>query len=557
MSTWNTTDVVLTTIGEEILSKVQSGIGVISISRIVSGGGSVSPALLSAQTAVTSIKQELTLSNRSATSGGSILNMYLTNTGLAAEYDLYQIGVYVNHQDYVGEQLYLIAQCDTASPDHIPLPEDTPVSLSFSIFMEHSSASALSVTISPTGMVTTALFNEHKDTVDAHLASEENPHGVTKTQVGLGNVSNLAPADLPLSSAATTALGLKVDKAEGKSLILDTLITKLTGIEEGAEVNINADWNAVSGDSQILNKPTLGTASSKNTGILSGNVPLINASNKLEASLIPEASDIGAVPSSRTVNSKALSADIVLSAGDVGAVPTTRTVNNKALSSNISLTATDVGAVPTTTTINDKALSGNIVLNAADVGARSSSWLPTSSEIDAVPKTRTINSKVLSANVSLTASDVGAVPTTRTVNSKALSADITLTAADVSAVPTTRTVNSKVLSADITLTAADVSAVPTTRTVNNKALNSNISLTASDVGAIATPITGSSTFVAAPSTRTITHNLGHTNYRFLWVCTGNSNGFLGEVSITKNANTVVVATTGSFTGAFDYIIISI
>ena len=32
--------------------------------------------------------------------------------------------------------------------------------------------------------------------------------------------------------------------------------TKLKGIEEGAEVNVNADWNATSGDAEILNKPT-------------------------------------------------------------------------------------------------------------------------------------------------------------------------------------------------------------------------------------------------------------------------------------------------------------
>jgi hypothetical protein len=32
--------------------------------------------------------------------------------------------------------------------------------------------------------------------------------------------------------------------------------TKLDGIESGAEVNVNADWNAVSGDAQILNKPS-------------------------------------------------------------------------------------------------------------------------------------------------------------------------------------------------------------------------------------------------------------------------------------------------------------
>lgn len=40
--------------------------------------------------------------------------------------------------------------------------------------------------------------------------------------------------------------------------------TKLAGIEAGAQVNVRADWNAVSGDAQILNKPTLGTAAATN-----------------------------------------------------------------------------------------------------------------------------------------------------------------------------------------------------------------------------------------------------------------------------------------------------
>ena len=32
---------------------------------------------------------------------------------------------------------------------------------------------------------------------------------------------------------------------------------KLSGIQDGAEVNVNADWNSISGDSQILNKPSI------------------------------------------------------------------------------------------------------------------------------------------------------------------------------------------------------------------------------------------------------------------------------------------------------------
>ena len=55
------------------------------------------------------------------------------------------------------------------------------------------------------------------------------------------------------------------------------------------------------------------------------------------------AADVGAVPTTRTVNSKALSSDITLTASDVSAVPTTRTINSKALSSDITLTASDIG----------------------------------------------------------------------------------------------------------------------------------------------------------------------------------------------------------------------
>lgn len=62
-------------------------------------------------------------------------------------------------------------------------------------------------------------------------------------------------------------LALKVDKVSGKELstndFTDALETKLNGIAAGAEVNINADWNASSGDAQILNKPTI---SGSNTG---------------------------------------------------------------------------------------------------------------------------------------------------------------------------------------------------------------------------------------------------------------------------------------------------
>lgn len=71
-------------------------------------------------------------------------------------------------------------------------------------------------------------------------------------------------------------------------------------------------------------------------------------------------------------------------------------------------TAADVGAVPTGRTVNGKALSANIELNAGDVGARPASWTPTADDVGAVPTARKINNKQLNADITLTASDVNA-----------------------------------------------------------------------------------------------------------------------------------------------------
>ena len=70
--------------------------------------------------------------------------------------------------------------------------------------------------------------------------------------------------------------------------------------------------------------------------------------------------------------------------------------------------AADVGAVPTTRTVNGQALSADISLTASDVGARASTWTPTASDVGAVPTSRTVNGKALSSNITLTADDVNA-----------------------------------------------------------------------------------------------------------------------------------------------------
>lgn len=61
------------------------------------------------------------------------------------------------------------------------------------------------------------------------------------------NVVENIELNLPASTTALAGLMLPADKI------------KLNGIAAGAEVNVNADWNATEGDALILNKPTLAT----------------------------------------------------------------------------------------------------------------------------------------------------------------------------------------------------------------------------------------------------------------------------------------------------------
>lgn len=82
------------------------------------------------------------------------------------------------------------------------------------------------------------------------------------TNVNTDQASNTKyPSVKAVFDWATNLLSGKVDKITGKGLsendFTNTLKTKLDGIEAGAEVNVNADWNATNGDAQILNKPTI------------------------------------------------------------------------------------------------------------------------------------------------------------------------------------------------------------------------------------------------------------------------------------------------------------
>ena len=92
--------------------------------------------------------------------------------------------------------------------------------------------------------------------------------------------------------------------------------SKLDGIAAGAEVNVNADWNAGSGDAQILNKPTIPTALADLTADATHRV--VTDAEKSTWNGKQDALGFTAVPNTRTVNGHALSADVTVTQTDVG-----------------------------------------------------------------------------------------------------------------------------------------------------------------------------------------------------------------------------------------------
>jgi len=66
-----------------------------------------------------------------------------------------------------------------------------------------------------------------------------------------------APTEGTVESSTGTDATLPLANSTNAGLLSPSDKTKLDGIAAGAEVNVNADWNATSGDALILNKPTI------------------------------------------------------------------------------------------------------------------------------------------------------------------------------------------------------------------------------------------------------------------------------------------------------------
>jgi hypothetical protein len=255
--------------------------------------------------------------------------------------------------------------------------------------------------------------------VGSHIGNYTNPHNVTKSQVGLSNVTDVAPLELPVSNATQTALN-------GKQ---DTLVS-------GSNIKtINSISLLGSGDIVITGGNSTGIAGFTNGNGFTGSIVDNNLSLVLQNVNSTQSGQVTAGKytdweskgtsnltigntSTTALRGNATTADVSASTNKNYVTDVNLAVINQTSGTNTGDQDLS-GLVLKTTTINGVNLSANITLTTANVSASTNKNYVT----DAALAVLNVTSGTNTGDQNLS----GYVQTSRTVNGQNLTANITTT----------------------------------------------------------------------------------------------------------------------------------
>ena len=243
---WN--EAVVTAAGIELLARCLTG-GNVVISKAV-GGESVSAALsLMALKSIGEPCHELNLFRIENEGGRIVVNLRVQNKGLSEEYTLRQIGLFARLEGDESDVLFAVIQDSVG--EVIPKESDNPEFLTeFDFVIPVSNADKISVEIVPDTFATAEDIVRVEKELGDHFSDKGNPHGVTKAQVGLGNVPDVATNDQTPTYTAAVSLGEltggeKLSIAFGKiAKAVKELISHIADNVRHITAAERTDWNS-------------------------------------------------------------------------------------------------------------------------------------------------------------------------------------------------------------------------------------------------------------------------------------------------------------------------
>lgn len=196
---------IITTAGKDAGINVIFGQGTLEFNRVVIGNGRIAPADIAAASDVASEVMDAELVGYESQGDSMLLRFTFNNKELEEGFDWTEYGVFAKYTPNDGTAattiLYCYAYDTTESPESVPAftGSTSYYKAKFDLGVSVGNAELVTVNL---GDYTDFIAKEE---LQAHEADTNNPHGVTKAQVGLGDVENVSVNNArPTFTEATT-----------------------------------------------------------------------------------------------------------------------------------------------------------------------------------------------------------------------------------------------------------------------------------------------------------------------------------------------------------------
>ena len=177
----------LTNAGINALLRALSGANIVFTNLKIGNGAAQSAATA---TDLSNPLKTLAITAVAVANQKASLSVTLSNAGVEEGFRLTEIGIFVQDQDDEDEEiLYAYGTEPEATADYVAATGDSVLEEQITIDAFVSNAENVSALINESTVYAT------KANFDAHVADTSNPHRVTKAQVGLGDVPNVATND--------------------------------------------------------------------------------------------------------------------------------------------------------------------------------------------------------------------------------------------------------------------------------------------------------------------------------------------------------------------------
>ena len=242
----------LTNAGLTLLTNAQGGSDTITFTKMALGDGKVVDISVSTLTALVSQKAEMPIvSKKFVKSGTYQIGAYFSNENITTGFYWRETGIFAKGNDGK-EVLYCYVNVGDA-PDYISVATDIRLEKYIYQTLSVGNSTTINITVNESEMLLSVAdkgvaggvvplnndgkidaiylpemnyadydeFEEFKETLNAHTSNKSNPHGVTKEQLGLGNVPNVStndqtPTYTEASTTETLTSGEKLSIAFGK-----------------------------------------------------------------------------------------------------------------------------------------------------------------------------------------------------------------------------------------------------------------------------------------------------------------------------------------------------